>query len=49
LGDGHEGAPRRVQALDQPDEVGKGAGQAVDLVNHHHVDPTRIDVGQQAL
>jgi hypothetical protein len=25
------------------------AGQAVDLVDHHHVDPARIDVGQQAL
>ena len=25
------------------------AGQAVDPLNHHQVDPARIDVGQQAL
>lgn len=41
LGDEQEGTPRRIEM--------QGAAEAVDLEDHHHVDPARIDVRGQAL
>ena len=40
---------RRLEPFDELGEVGERAGQAVDLVDHDHVDATGIDVGEQAL
>ena len=48
LGYGDEGAFRLIQPFDQLGEVHQGAGQAVNLVDNHHVDPAGIDVGHQA-
>ena len=38
-----------VEHLDQFGEVHQRAAQAVDLVDHHHVDPSRLDVREQPL
>ena len=47
LGDGDEGGPAGIEALNHPGEVGEGAGQAVDFVDHDHLDLTGIDVVQE--
>ena len=39
----------RVEGLDDPGEVGERAGQPVDFVDEHDVDPAALDLGQQAL
>ena len=39
----------RVEQLDQLGEVGKRAGQPVDLVDDDHVDPSGLDIVQQLL
>jgi hypothetical protein len=36
-----------VEQLDQFGEVGERPGQAINLVDHDHVDSFRLDVGQQ--
>src|SRR5690242_2303033 len=36
-----------IEPLNDLREVRQRARQAIDLVNHHDVDPARIDVGQQ--
>ena len=41
--------PCCVEQLDQLGEVGQRAGQAVDLVDHHHIDAAVADVGQELL
>ena len=38
-----------VEQLDQLGEVGQGACQPVDLVDHDNIDPAIPDVGQQSL
>ena len=38
-----------VEAFDQFGEVGQRAGQPVDLVDHDHVDPAFLDIGEQLL
>ena len=38
----------RVKHLHQPGEVHQRPAQAVDLVDHDDIDPTVLDVGQQA-
>ncbi len=38
-----------VEPLDDAGEVGQRAGQAVDLVDHHDVDPPGVHLGQQPL
>ena len=35
-----------VEHLDDLGEVGERASQPVDLVDHHDVDPTGLDLGQ---
>ncbi len=49
LGDRDEGTAGGIEALDQLGEIGKGSGQAVDLVDHNHLNEPRVDVCQQAL
>ena len=49
LGDADEGDAVAVEHLDQPGEVHQRAGQPVDLVDDHDVDPAGLDVGHQAL
>jgi hypothetical protein len=39
----------RVEELDQPGEIGERAGQPVDLVHDHDIDPARPHIGEQAL
>ena len=39
----------RVEHLDQLGKVEQRAGEPVDLVDHDHVDPAGLDVGEQAL
>jgi hypothetical protein len=38
-----------VEELDQPGKIGERAGQPVDLVDNDDVDPSRPDIGEQAL
>src|ERR1700758_2889988 len=38
-----------VEELDQPGKIGERAGQPVDLVHDHDIDPARPDIGEQAL
>jgi hypothetical protein len=38
-----------VEQLDQLGKVGERAGQAVDLVHHHHVDLAGAHLGEQSL
>jgi hypothetical protein len=40
LGDGDKGYASRVEDFDDLGKVGKGAGEAVGLVDHDHIDPT---------
>ena len=49
LGDGDERDRSGVEHLDQLGEVGQRAGQAVDLVDHDHVDLAGLDILQQLL
>ena len=49
LGDGDERDRSGVKGLDQFGEVGERAGEAVDLVDHDHVDLAGLDIGQQLL
>ena len=44
-----EGHAIPVKHLDQLGEVGQRAAQAVDLVDHHHIDQPVLDVGHQPL
>ena len=37
----------RVENIDEPGKVGKRAGEAVDLVDHHHIDQSGLDVLEQ--
>jgi hypothetical protein len=37
-----------VEHIDHPREIGQRARQAVDLVDHHDVDPPGLDIGHQA-
>lgn len=36
-----------VERLDDPGEVAERAGQAIDLIDHHHVDRACRDVGER--
>ena len=45
----HEGHVVAVEHLDQLREIHQRARQAVDLVDHHHVDQPVLDVGQEPL
>ena len=47
LGDGDERHAAAVEDIDELGEVGQRARQAIDLVDHDHVDPARLDVGDQ--
>ena len=38
-----------VEELDELGEVGERAGEAVDLVDHHHVDRAGRDIRQELL
>ena len=49
LGHAEEGHAVRLEGVQQLGEVGQRAAQAVDLVDHHHVDQALLDVGEQAL
>jgi len=49
LGDRDERDRLGVEGLDQLGEVGKRAGQPVDLVDDNDVDPSGIDIPQQLL
>lgn len=49
LGDGDERHIGRIEDLDDLGEVEKGAGQTVDLIDHHHVDQSFADVAEQRL
>ncbi len=49
LGHGDEGDLVLLQDLEQTDEVGERAGQAVELVDRDHLHLACFDVGQQAL
>ncbi len=49
LRDGDEGDAVAIEDLDELGEVHERAAQAVDLVDDDHVDPLRLDVGDQAL
>ena len=44
LGDGHERDAVGVEQLDELGEVGERAGQAIDLVDHHHIDRSGLYV-----
>ena len=39
----------RIEQLDQLGEVGQRAGQAVDLVDDHHINRPGLHVGQEPL
>jgi hypothetical protein len=43
-----EGDVLAIEDLDQAGEVGEGAGQPVDLVEHDGVDGAAFDLGQRA-
>src|ERR1700736_576738 len=45
----NEGRALGVEDLDDLGKIGERAGQPVDLVDNHRVDPTRRDVGKQLL
>jgi hypothetical protein len=49
LGHADERGFCRVEDLDDLGEVGKAAGEAINLVDHHHVHLAGADVGQQCL
>src|SRR5271154_1646667 len=49
LGDRNERNPLFIKQLDHFGEVGQRAGEAVDLVDYHHIDETLTDVGEQLL
>ena len=49
LGDADEGHVVPLEHVDQLGEVGQRAAQAVDLVDHDHVDHPGLDVAQQPL
>ena len=49
LGDGDERDRPGVEGLDQLGEVGERPGQAVDLVDHDHVDLAGLDIRQEPL
>src|SRR4029077_16053761 len=49
LGDGYERDTIRIEQFDHLGEVGQRAGEAIDLVDDHHVDKSSPDVFQQAL
>jgi hypothetical protein len=38
-----------IERLDQLGEVGERAGQAIDLIDDNHVDPSRLHVNEQLL
>jgi hypothetical protein len=38
-----------VEHLDQFGEVREGAGQAVNLIDHHDLDPARLHLGKKYL
>jgi hypothetical protein len=38
-----------IEQLDQPGEVGERSREAVDLVDHHHIDAPGRDVGEEPL
>ena len=44
-----EGDGVRVEQLDELGKVRQGAGEPVDLVDHHHIDASRLDLGKQPL
>ena len=37
----------RIEDLDDLGKIGQRAGQPVDLVDHHGINPTRDDIGEQ--
>ena len=47
LGDGDERHPMLVKHLQQPRKVHQRARQAVDLVDHHHVDHPVLDIANR--
>ena len=49
LRDSYEGDAVRIEQFDHLGEVGERAGQAIDFVDDHHVDPSAPDIFQQAL
>jgi hypothetical protein len=38
-----------IEQFDQLGEIGKGAGEAVDLVDHHNIDLTGAHLGEERL
>jgi hypothetical protein len=49
LGDGDKGTPGSVQLVHQFCKIGQGSCEAIDLVDHDHVDAARPDITQQLL
>ena len=49
LGDADESDAVTIEHFDQLGEIHQRAGQAVDLVNHHHIDAPGLNVGEQPL
>ncbi len=47
LGDRDERHPGLVEHVHDAGEVGQGSGQAIDLVDHHHVHQARFHVSQE--
>ena len=41
--------PLGVECLDQLGEVGERTGQAIDLIDDDHVDPSGLHIGQELL
>jgi hypothetical protein len=49
LRDRHKGCAPGVKDLDNLGKIGERAGQAVDLIDHHDIDPPGREVGEQLL
>ena len=49
LGDGDEADVAPVEDLDQLGKIHQGSAEPVDLIDHHHIDPTCFNILQQAL
>src|SRR5215471_17103233 len=45
----HEGGAPRIEDFDDLGEIGERAGQPVDLIDDHGIDPPRSDVGEEPL
>jgi hypothetical protein len=49
LGHGDEGDAMGIERLNKLGEVGKRAGQPIDLIDDDHVDPSRLHIDEQLL